>query len=238
MLDKATYNRRRKRERFRLGKTRGGRGQLNLLDVARGHAALFKIALMVFLGAVKRAGRGNLRGDRPRESLAGIESGFGFFGDRFLLGRVCEDCRAVLRAIIGTLAIHLRWIVHVPEGVNQGFITDLSRVEGHLNNLGVAGVIGANVFIGRVLRMAVAVADGGVNNSRDHAKLDFDSPEAAGSKGSGFSHVIPSFCQLHFNSNLSCLSDALESQKFRGRGLLPGLHVLLAKGLTVASVRG
>src|SRR5262245_50980696 len=102
-----------------------------------------------------------------------------------------EDCRAVLRAKVRALTIHLRWVVHIPKGVDESLVADLGRVESDLDDFGVAGFFAADVLVRRVLRVAIAVADRSVNYSWDHSEFDFDSPEATGRESSSFCHGIP-----------------------------------------------
>ncbi len=86
-----------------------------ILEVAGRRAALFQIALVIFLTAIKRAGRGYLGGDRLAKFTARLQSCFRFFRGGFLLRRMEENRGAVLRAEVRALAVHLRGVVHLPE---------------------------------------------------------------------------------------------------------------------------
>ncbi len=156
--------------------------------MAAGHAALFEIALVIFFGGIKFSGGRNFGGDGLLKFFAGFEFGFGFFGDGDLFRRMGEDRGAVLLAEVGSLAIHLGWIVQVPEGFDQSLVADFGWIEFDLDDFGVAGLVGADVFVRGIFSVAVAVADEGVDDAGDHAEFYFDSPEAAGGKGSEFSH--------------------------------------------------
>src|SRR5258708_25460665 len=143
---------------------------------------------MIFFGGIKLSGGRNFGGDGLLKFLAGFEFGFGFFGDGDLLGRMGENRGAVLLAEGRALAIHLGWIVQVPEGFDQRLVADFGWIEFYLDDFGVAGLVSADVFVSGIFGVAVAVADEGVDDARDHAEFYFDSPEAACGKGSEFSH--------------------------------------------------
>ena len=81
--------------------------EANRLDVAIGGAALFQVALMIFLGGPERAGGRNFGGDGVAELSAGFQRLFGFFRGGFLLGRMVKDGGAILLAEIRALAIDL-----------------------------------------------------------------------------------------------------------------------------------
>ena len=105
-----------------------------------------------------------------------------------------ENRGAILRPEIRPLAIHLGGIVHVPERFDQCFVADFLRIKRHLHNFCVSGLVGADIFVGGIFGAAIAVADGGVQNSGDRPKLHFHSPEAASGKGTEFSHCVsPSY---------------------------------------------
>jgi len=143
---------------------------------------------MIFLGWIKFSGGRDFGGDGLLKFLAGFEFGFGFFGDGDLLGRMGENRGAVLLTEVGALAVHLGRVVQVPEGFDQRLVADFCWIKFDLDHFGVAGLVGADVFVRGIFSVAVAVADEGVSDAGDHAKFYFDSPEAAGGKGSEFSH--------------------------------------------------
>ena len=76
-----------------------------------------------------------------------------------------EDRRAVLGADIRPLAVALGGVVHAKEQLDQGAIGHLGRIEGHLDHLGMIGLIIADLFVGRVLGGAAGIAGHGI----DHA---------------------------------------------------------------------
>src|SRR5882724_809522 len=110
----------------------------SILDVATGHAALFQIALVILFGGIEFAGGSDFRRDRALEFLAGFKIGPGFFRCGFLLRRMRENRGAVLFAEVGPLAVHLCWIVQLPEDVDQRFVLHFFRIEFDLDHFGVA----------------------------------------------------------------------------------------------------
>jgi len=85
--------------------------------MAGGCAALFEIALVVFLRAMEGAGRSDLRRDGPAKFAAILCRGLRFFRRGLLLRRMEKDRGSVLRAEVRALTVHLRRVVHLPEGI-------------------------------------------------------------------------------------------------------------------------
>src|SRR5690242_21313416 len=75
-------------------------------------SALLQISLVIFLRAVKRTRRRNFRRNRPPEFSARFQSGLRFLRRGFLLRRVKENGRTVLRPYVRPLPVHLRGIMH------------------------------------------------------------------------------------------------------------------------------
>src|SRR5689334_17578001 len=96
-----------------------------------------------------------------------------------------EDDRAVLRADIGTLAVELRWVMHLEEQIEQFFVADFRRVERDFHHFGVVGGAAANLSIVGVGDMAARVARYSVNHAGHFAEKRLDAPEASCSE-SGF----------------------------------------------------
>jgi hypothetical protein len=158
-------------------------------DMAASHSALFEVTLVVFFGAVEGSGRGDFRRDGTRELLAGLESQLGRLCGRLLFRRVRENRAAVLFAKIGSLAIYLGRIVHMPERVDQRFIADLVRIECDSNHFGMSSLVRADVLVRGIACVPVAVAYLGLGHAGNHTKFRLDSPEASGGKRCGFSHL-------------------------------------------------
>src|SRR5258706_6910815 len=136
-----------------------------------------------------------------------------------------ENRRPILLTEVWSLAIYLRGVVQVPEGFDQRLVVDFLRIEFDLHHLGVASLVGADVFVRRIFGVAVAVADQRVHYSGNHAKFYFDSPEASGSECSEFSHGK---CSLPVrSSDCSAIadqkSDAREEAKFPPRQATEGV---------------
>src|ERR1700733_13347564 len=94
-----------------------------------------------------------------------------------------EDRRAVLAAEIEALAVAGGRIVDLPERLEQLLVADLARVEPHLDRLGVAGAVPADLPIGRVRHMPAGIADCGLPHPVDLAGSGLAAPEAPGGEG-------------------------------------------------------
>src|SRR5579872_6897059 len=78
------------------------------LEVARRRATLLQIFLVIFLRSVKRPRRSNFRRDRPLEFSARVQFRLHLLRNRFLLRRMKENRRPILRTEVWALPIHLR----------------------------------------------------------------------------------------------------------------------------------
>src|SRR6202042_3617448 len=114
--------------------------------------------------------------------LTRVQCGLGFLRRGFLFRRVEENRRAVLRTEIGPLAVLLRRIVHLPESVQQLLVCDFGRVEGYLNDFGMAGFVRANVLVGWTCRAAAAISHGRVDHSRYPSECRLNPPKTARTK--------------------------------------------------------
>src|SRR5512143_919257 len=99
-------------------------------------------------------------------------------GSGLLLRRMEEDCGTILRSDIRTLAILSRRIVEFPEMIDQLGVRNSRGVESDFDDLGVAGAIGADVAIGRILQGSTLVAGGRIDDPGNVAEIGFDAPEA------------------------------------------------------------
>src|SRR5262245_26482068 len=93
-----------------------------------------------------------------------------------------EDRRAVLAAEIEALAVAGGRIVDLPELLEQLVVADLGRVEPHLDRLGVAGAVPADLSVSGVCHVAAGVADSGLQDPVDLAEGRLDTPEASRSE--------------------------------------------------------
>src|SRR5205814_3023698 len=88
-----------------------------------------------------------------------------------------KNHRAILRAYIGTLSIQRGRIVVRPENVEDLIVRYLGRIEFHLNDLGVAGLVAANIFVARILSVPACIPYGGRAHALKLAKSLFHAPK-------------------------------------------------------------
>src|SRR2546425_11078070 len=100
-----------------------------------------------------------------------------------------ENRRAVLRAQIRSLAVHLRRVMSLPENVEQLFVTHFCRIERHLHHFGMPGFVCANVFVGWIRRLPAAVPYGRINHSRHALKRGLHTPETSRSESRSEEHT-------------------------------------------------
>lgn len=147
-------------------------------------ATFFQIALVVVLGAPE-----GLCGLDLSDNGVRFETIFGEKLDDFglslglLVGGVKEDGGAVLGAVVGTLAIEGGGVVQNEESVEELLVADQGGIEVKFDNLGVAGLVGADILIGRALKRAALVSNSGGDDAGNGCESGFDSPEAAGAEG-------------------------------------------------------
>src|SRR5687768_7418464 len=104
-----------------------------------------------------------------------------------------EDDAAVLRALIGSLPVDLRRVVHRPEDLEELIEGDDLGIERHLDDFGVTGRVTADLPVRGVLDDPAAVAGDGVDHAGDLAEQVLDAPEAAGAEGRGLRWHVMSF---------------------------------------------
>src|SRR5207249_5974420 len=112
-------------------------------------AAFFQIALVIFFGAPEFRSRFYLRHEWPIKFATLTDLFFRRFGDGFLLRRMIKNHRAILPADVWALSIERGRIVVRPKNVKKLFVFDLRRIEFQLNDLGVAGLVAADIFVSR-----------------------------------------------------------------------------------------
>src|SRR5437660_7067765 len=99
-----------------------------------------------------------------------------------------ENRRAVLRAEVWSLAVHLRGVVSLPKHIKQLFVAHFRGIESHLHDFRMSRFIRADVFVGRILRFPAAVPHCGIKHSGHALKRRFDAPEAPRSECRYFRH--------------------------------------------------
>src|SRR5258707_1760937 len=108
--------------------------------MAGGKAALLEILLVIILRAMEVDRRLDLCDDRAAKALGRFELRLGSARRLFLRGRMVENRRAVLRSDIRALAVQCRWVVVLPEDIEELLVAHLGGIELDLANLGVAGL--------------------------------------------------------------------------------------------------
>src|ERR1700675_1162651 len=111
-----------------------------------------------------------------------------------------ENRRAVLRAEIRSLAVHLRWVMSLPENVEQLFVTHFCRIERHLQNFRMAGFVRANGFVIRFRRFPAPVPYGGINHPRHALKRCLHAPETPRSESRYLCHSYHPLVQTRVTS--------------------------------------
>src|SRR5882724_310066 len=98
-----------------------------------------------------------------------------------------EDRSAVLRAPVRALAIQLGGIVVLPKNVQQLIVGNLAGIVIYFHRFGMAGAVGADLFVSGVFSFPADVAYAGGGDAGKLAEGSFDFPETAGGKCS-FGH--------------------------------------------------
>src|SRR5262249_28238219 len=88
-----------------------------------------------------------------------------------LLGRVVEDRRAVLRAVVRSLTVELRGIVQLPERVEQLIVGYFLRIVGELHDFRVSGSVRADIFVRGIVERAAQITDARIDHAGDLAKV-------------------------------------------------------------------
>src|SRR5437879_7142055 len=123
-------------------------------------AALFQIALVIFFGAPEFRRRLDPRDDRTIEFPTFANLSLRHFGGSSLFRRMIKDYRAILRPHIGALSIQCSRIVVRPKNIQELIVIDLRWIEFQLDDLGVSGLIAANIFVARVFFVPARIPDG------------------------------------------------------------------------------
>ncbi len=151
--------------------------------MAAGLAALFQILLVVLFGAPEGLGGLDFGDDALWCEMARsgelLDLGLGL---RFLLGSVKEDGGAILRAPVGSLTVECGGVVKFEESVEQFLIADFFGIEVKLDDFGMAGLVGTDVFVGGLVELASLITDGGGGDAGDRGEGGFDTPETTCSK--------------------------------------------------------
>ncbi len=144
-------------------------------------AAFFQIALVILFGAPEGLRRLDLGDDslRPETALRRelLDLGARL---RFLFRGMEKDGRAVLCPPVWPLAVQRRRVVKVEERIQELFVAHFRGLELQFDDLGMAGLVGANILVTWSLERAALVSDGRALHARNGPESCFNSPEAAG----------------------------------------------------------
>src|SRR6266568_6658450 len=111
-----------------------------------------------------------------------------------------ENRCAVLCPEVRSLAVHLRWVVSLPESFQQLFVSHFRGIKSDLHDFRVPGFIGTNIFVSRIRDLSAAVAYCGVDHSRNALKRCFNAPETSCSKSRNLCHGITSSSKFLLHS--------------------------------------
>ena len=168
-------------------------------DVALVGMEGFEVLVVIF-GRVEFLQRGDLGGDGVFPLLLHFD--LGGFGDLVLLLGGVVDGGAVLAAVVVALvggafgqefavmhAVflgHAGGVMRVPEEVDDFLVADDGGIELDLDDFGMAGVSGADVFIGGIFGFAAGVAADDILDAFNKEILRLHAPEAATTDNGGF----------------------------------------------------
>lgn len=140
-----------------------------------------EVVPVVVLGGVEFL-EGNDLGDN---GIVPLFLGFflGGFGEGFFLVVVVEDDGAILCTAIIALLIQSGGIVGGPEEIDNFLVADFGGIVVDLNDLGVAGGLGADFLIGRVFLMTACESADDPGDAVLHLELRFGTPETTAAQG-------------------------------------------------------
>ena len=143
-------------------------------------AALFQVALVVLFGAPKGLGCLN-PGDDGLIFETIFRNKLGDFVLRLgeLLWRMEEDGGAVLRTLVGALAVEGGGVVEGKKSVQKLIVANLGGVKINLDHLGMACGVGADILVAGALKGTALIADGSGGDAGKGGESSFNSPEAA-----------------------------------------------------------
>src|SRR5437016_3506982 len=106
-----------------------------------------------------------------------------------------ENRGAVLCPEVRSLAVCLRWVVSLPESLQQLFVSHFRGIKSYLHDFRMASFTGTNIFVSRIRHLSAAVAYCGVDHSRHALKCCFNAPETSCSESRNLCHGITSSCK-------------------------------------------
>src|SRR5882724_7224440 len=90
-----------------------------------------------------------------------------------------KDHRPILRSHTRSLPVQGRRIMVCPKNIQQFVVTNLRRIEFYFYHLSMPGLIGANIFIRRIVLCPACVPDSRGPNALQIAESFFNPPETA-----------------------------------------------------------
>src|SRR5450631_1722822 len=93
-----------------------------------------------------------------------------------------EDCRAVLRAPVRTLAVQSGWVVQFKKNIQQLHIAYFCRVEIKFHYFGVPRTVCANVLVTGSVELATLISNGRSRNAGNGRECGLDAPETSSPK--------------------------------------------------------
>ncbi len=152
-------------------------------------SALREVLLVILFRAPERGGGNDLGDNRSAEPAGFLKPRLERLGLGFLLVVVIEDSGAVLVADVRSLAVQGCRIMVRPEDFQQSRIGRDGGVELDFDDFGVAGVMGADRFVGGVRGLAAFIADGGRHDTGNLPEGFLDAPETARAEGRFLGHA-------------------------------------------------
>src|ERR1700704_5952407 len=141
------------------------------------------VVLVVVLGHPEGSRGKNPGGDLLLEPARRLERLLALLGDFRLRLAVGEDGRVIGAALVAELALGIDRIDVAPEPVDKLRVADLGGIVGHLHCLVVAGRLGGDLFVGRLVDGTAGVAGDRAEHARHLLEGFFHAPEAAAREG-------------------------------------------------------
>jgi len=142
-------------------------------------APFLQVALMIFFSAPERWRRFDLRHDSAIEPPALLQFFFRSVSRGLLLRGMIKNHRSILRPDVRSLPVPRSRVVVRPENIQKFVVADLRWIEFHLHDLGMSGLIGANILICRILLGSSRISDARGQNAFYVAKCFFHAPETS-----------------------------------------------------------
>ncbi len=147
---------------------------------------LFMISLVIFLSCIEWGRRKNLRGDRFIKPAALCQRKLRLFRFGPLVFIMIKNGCPVGVAPVMELSPCIGRVNLLPEQLQQFLVRKHGRIKCNLHSLIVAGLIGTDLLISRILRMSSGISRDDPMDPREFFKRRHHTPETASGKGSEF----------------------------------------------------